>query len=102
MQESKTITDAARALAVPTIRQILAKRRNAVCHSKPLILATLNADLARAVRAAIVLGLTDEAIEQAATHDWDVRLLTAILIRERAARVLLDEHLAGFNPPEGS
>ncbi len=83
MHETQTTTDAAKALAVPTIRQILAKRRNAIQHAKPLILATLNTDLARAVRASIALGLTDESIETAATRTDDSRVLSAIMIRER-------------------
>ncbi len=90
---SSTTTEAARALAVPTIRTILRKRRNAIRHSKPLILAACNADLHRAIRAALMLGLSPDTLSHGTTqHPDDSRVLAAVVTREAAAVKLYTEN----------
>ena len=83
MQTRAATIEAARQLAVPTIRAILRKRRNAIRNRKPVILAELNVDLGRAVSAALALGL-DGAVLAAKTtqHPDDSRVLLAVIVRE--------------------
>ena len=100
MTERENSREAARDLAVPSIRAILAKRRNAVHHSKPLVLAHLNTDLVRVIRAALILGLSDGMIAGAAVHPDDYRVLDAVIMRERNARILLDAHGESLTSPE--
>ncbi|MEE8518692.1 MAG: hypothetical protein V3S98_06170 [Dehalococcoidia bacterium] len=88
--------EAARSLAIPTIRSILRKRRNAIKRRKPFILAVCNADLHRAIRAALMLGLSAESLSRGTTqHTDDSRVLVAVVTREAAAvRVYTDNRSA--------
>ncbi len=75
--------EAARTLAVPTVRTILRKRRNAIRGQKAVLLAELNADLERAVSAALALGLKPSVlISTAHLAPDDSRVLSAVVIRE--------------------
>lgn len=80
--QARTI-EAARELAVPTIRSILRKRRNAIRHRKPDVLAELNADLGAVVSAALALGVDGGVLVAKTTqHPDDTRVLEAVVIRE--------------------
>ena len=75
--------EAARKLAVPTIRSILRKRRNAIRGRKASLLVELNADLGFAVSAALSLGMDGATLAADTTqHPDDSRVLMAIIIRE--------------------
>lgn len=72
----------ARTLAIPTIRAILRKRRNAAKHSKIKLLVDLNYDLDLTVQAALGLGLDGATLVACTTqHPDDSRVLAAMVVR---------------------
>lgn len=78
---SQTLLDHARILALPTIRRILAKRRNAASKANYALLAELTTDLLRATRAAIGLKVPHGSLRYASPLETDVSTMTAVLTR---------------------
>lgn len=83
---SSTLLDHARTLALPTIRRILSKRRNAANHRKLDLLRELTGDLLRATRASLALGIAQEQLARASSHDDDRETMVSVLARIESDR----------------
>jgi hypothetical protein len=75
---SPTVIDHARELAMPAIRGLLRKRRNAAAGHKAKTLTANTEALVRAVMASLKLGLTRREIMLASRHDDDQASLVSV------------------------
>ena len=95
MTHTPATHEAVQALAIPTIRNLLHQRRNAERHSKAFLLSRLNCDLRRAIRAALLLGVTPEEMHERLGKAYD-SIRGAVIIEARAV-ALIEAHVLDFD-----